>query len=307
MLYDLIIIGAGPAGLSAAIYAARKKINTLVLAGNTASQTTEAHQVENYLGIISIPGTELAEKFREHAKKLNIEIKDGVEIKKIEPQNGGLEIDTNNGNFSAKNIILATGKKYRELEIPGAKEFKGKGITYCATCDAPLFKNKIVAVIGAGDAGQDATWQLTQYASKIYLLNRYKELRGDNVLMQEQIKSNLKIVLINDSYPVEIKGDKFVNALIYQQNNNKERHEISVNGVFVEIGSVPASKFLGDMVELNAKGEIIIDPKTNMTSVQGIFAAGDVTDITQKQMIIAAGEGAKAALSVYEYLKSQNT
>ncbi|MBU3901586.1 FAD-dependent oxidoreductase [Patescibacteria group bacterium] len=319
MLYDLIIIGAGPAGLAAAIYAARKKIKTLVLADGAASQTVEAHLVENYLGIPSVSGSELSEKFREHVRQIGVEIKDGVAIVKIELAGKGFEIVANDGRakrgssqaqlggkFSAKSLIVATGKKYRPLEVPGAKEFKGKGITYCATCDAPLFKNKTVAVVGAGDAGQDAAWQLTKYADKIYLLNKYPELRGGDKQTQEQLKTHSQVEIFNDCEPVEVKGDKFVKTLVFKCNGNSQTKEISIDGVFVEIGSVPASKFLAGVVKLNEKGEIIIDPKTNATSQPGIFAAGDVTDIPYKQMIIAAGEGAKAALSAYEYLKSQN-
>ena len=303
MLYDLIIIGAGPAGLSAAIYAVRKKINTLVLTGNTASQTSEAHRIENYLGILAISGTELIAKFRDHAKKLNIEIKDAIEIIMIEPRGKEFRIIANNGDFSAKTIIIATGKKYRELETPGADKFKNKGITYCATCDAPLFKNKVVAVIGAGDAGQDAARQLTYYAAKIYLLNKYSELRGNNLQIQAELKTCSKIEILNNSEPTEVKGDRFVKNLVY--NANGQIKELAVDGIFVEIGSGPASKFLNGVIKLNGRNEVIIDPKTNMTSIPGIFAAGDVTDVPHKQMIIAAGEGAKAALSAYEYLKSQ--
>lgn len=306
-MYELIIIGAGPAGLSAAIYAVRKKLNTLVLSADIGGQTTEAHLVNNYLGVPEILGVELVEKFKDHAKKLAIEIKESVNVKSISksPQNV-FEIITDKGVFETRAIIAATGKTYRRLDIPGAKEFEGKGITYCATCDAPLFRNKTVAVVGGGDAGQDAVWQLTEYAAKIYLLNRYPNLRGDDIRMQEQLKSHKKIKIINECYPVEVKGDKFVKNLIYQCNGSDEKKEIEIDGVFVEIGSIPASEFLKDMVKLNERGEIIINPQTNMTSQPGIFAAGDVTDIPQKQMIVAAGEGAKAALSVYEYLKSLN-
>lgn len=319
MLHDLIIIGAGPAGLSAALYAARKKINLLVLADGANGQTGEAHLVENYLGLDAISGMELAEKFRSHAKKFDIKIKDGADVEKILPKEGIFEIIAANGSFSAKSVIVATGKKYRALQVPGAKEFEGKGITYCATCDAPLFKNKAVAVIGAGDAGQDAAWQLTKYASKIYLLNKYSELKGDDSRTQEELKNHPQVEIFNDCEPVEVKGDKFVKALVFKCNGDSPAEldysraqrdsqikEIAVEGIFVEIGSVPASKFLAGMVKLNSKEEVIIDPKTNMTSVPGIFAAGDITDISHKQMIIAAGEGAKAALSAYEYLKSQN-
>lgn len=305
MIYDLIIIGAGPAGLSAAIYAARKKIKTLLLASDIGGQTAQAHLVENYLGFESIAGAELADKFLIHAKKFDIEIKDGVEIEKIEPQEKGFGIVTDSGNFSAKSVIVATGKKYRELEVPGAKEFKGKGITYCATCDTPLYKNKIVAVVGAGDAGQDAAWQLTKYATKVYLLNKYPQMRGENRQSQEDLKNHPQVEIFNGCEPLEIKGDKFVRGLIFKCNGNNQTKEITVDGIFVEIGSAPASKFLSGVVDLNEKEEIIIDSKTNMTSRPGIFAAGDITDVPYKQMIIAAGEGAKAALSAYEYLKNR--
>jgi len=304
-MHDLIIIGAGPAGLSAAIYAIRKKLNILVLTKEVGGQSTEAHTVENYLGIPSLLGLELVEKFKDHAKSFNIEIKEGVEIKKLIAAKNVFEIQTGKESWQTKAIIVATGKQYRKLEIKGAEEFEGKGITYCATCDAPLFKDKIVVVIGAGDAGQDAAWQLTRYASKIYLLNRYPELRGDDLKIQEHVKNHPKIEIINVCEPLEVKGERFVTGLIYKCNGSPDHHELTVDGVFVEIGSVPASSFLTDLVKLNEKSEIIINPKTNMTSQTGIFAAGDVTDVSQKQMIIAAGEGAKAALSAYEYLKNK--
>ncbi|HRY52730.1 MAG TPA: FAD-dependent oxidoreductase [Candidatus Portnoybacteria bacterium] len=306
MLYDLIIIGAGPAGLSAAIYAVRKKIKTLVLTDSFGGQIVDAPMVENYLGLPEISGLDLIEKFRAHAKKFALEIKENCEIQKISPMSNDLfEIETDLGSFSAKAIIVTSGKKYRELDVPGAKEFDGKGISYCATCDAPLFKNKNVAVIGAGDAGQDAVWQLTQYAAKIYLLNKYPDLRGANIQMQEKLKSNEKVEIYNNYEPIEVKGDKFVKALVFKHNGHGEIKEIAVNGIFVEIGSVPASKFLADIVKLNEKGEVVIDQKTNETSRPGIFAAGDITDIAHKQMIIAAGEGAKAALTAWEYLKNK--
>ncbi len=304
MTYDVIVIGAGPAGLSAAIYSARKKLSTLVLTGMAGSQIAESHLVDNYLGIPEISGAELEEKFLAHVKKFQVQIKEGIEIEKIETAGKEFKLLTSDGEFSARSVIVATGKKYRELDVPGAKEYDGKGISYCATCDAPLFRDKTVAVIGAGDAGQDAAWQLTKYASKIYLLNKYPELRGHNIAMQENLKKSEKIEIYNNYEPVEVKGDKFVKALAFKHNGHGETKEIAVDGIFVQIGSVPSSDFLKDLVELNDKEEIVIDPKTNMSSRQGIFAAGDVSTVSQKQLIVAAGEGAKAALSAYEYLKN---
>ena len=305
-MHDVVIIGAGPAGLSAAIYAVRKNLKTLILTEDLGGQITEAHVVENYLGIPEISGVDLIERFRDHAKKFKIEIKEGINIKKIEFLDpASFAIVTDQGNFSGKTIIVTTGKSYRELKVPGAKEFEGKGITYCATCDAPLYKNKTVAVIGAGDAGQDAVWQLTQYAAKVYLLNKYPEMKGANIQMQEKIKHSGKVEIFNNCEPVEIKGAKFVKSLVFKHNGLNEIKEVAISGIFVEIGSVPSSDFLSNVVELNKKGEIIIDHLTNTTSRPGIFAAGDVTNILYKQLVIAAGEGAKAALSAYEYLKNR--
>ena len=304
MVYDLIIVGAGPAGLSAAIYSVRKKLKTLILTEDLGGQITEAHRVENYLGIPEISGVDLIERFRDHAKKFKIEIKEGIDIKEIKTQDpNSFVIATDQGDFTSRTIIATTGKSYRELKVPGAKEFEGKGITYCATCDAPLYKNKTVAVIGAGDAGQDAVWQLTQYAKKVYLLNKYPEMKGANIQMQEKIKNSEKVTIFNNCEPLEVKGEKFVKSLVFKHNGLGETKEIIVDGIFVEIGSAPSSDFLNNVVKLNEKKEIIIDHLTNATSQPGIFAAGDVTNILYKQLVIAAGEGAKAALSAYEYLK----
>lgn len=304
-MYDLIIIGAGPAGLSAAIYAVRKKLSVLVLASAADSQGYSTHLVENYLGLAQISGVELNAKFRDHAKKIGVETKEGVEAERITVKNGNFEIATNSGVFNAKSIIVATGKMYRALEVPGAKDFESKGISYCATCDAPIFKNKAVAVVGAGDAGQDTAWQLVPYAREIYLLNKYPKLRGKNLQLQEKIKAEPKIKIFNNCEPVEVKGEKFVKSLVIRCGPDNQTQEIAVEGIFVGIGSVPASKLLANIVKLNEAGEIVVDPRTHASSQPGIFAAGDVTDTPYKQMIIAAGEGAKAALSAYEFLKSK--
>jgi alkyl hydroperoxide reductase subunit F len=314
MNYDLIIIGGGPAGMSAGIYAARKKIKTLILASNLGGQMLESYVVDNYLGISSIPGLELVQQYIAHLKKFEkgisggafeMEIKEGATVKNIKLAGDGFEVQTDKGIFESRSIILATGKTDRKLEIPGAKEFEGKGITYCATCDAPLFRDKIVAVIGAGDAGQDTAWQLTKYASKIYLLNRYNELRGDDKGLQEKLKKDQKVEILSETEPIKIIGDKFVTALQYRNFRSKEEKEVPVHGIFVEIGSTPASLFLGGLVRCNANGEIVVDHNSCATSVPGIYAAGDVTDVAEKQIIIAAGEGAKAALSAYNYLKNK--
>jgi thioredoxin-disulfide reductase len=305
MLYDLIIIGAGPAGLSAAIYAVRKKLKTLVLSQDIGGQIVKAHAVDNYLGIPGVIGVELMEKFHEHADKLKVEIKDSVEIKKINKAgDAGFKITVGKEDLETRTLIIATGKKYRQLDVPGGREFEGRGVTYCATCDAPLYKNKKVAVIGGGDAGQDTADQLSKYADKVYIINIADKLIGENHSVQEKLWQDDKIEIINTCFPLEVKGDKFVKGIVYSCQGQKEKKVLDVDGIFVEMGSVPASDLVKGMVKLNESGEIIIDAKTNMTSCPGIFAAGDVTDVPYKQMVVAAGEGAKAALSAYKYLKA---
>jgi len=302
-MHDLVIIGAGPAGLSAAIYAIRKKLSVLVLSNGLSSQATNAHLVDNYLGLPEINGTELMEKFNSHARKLGAEIKKGWAVEKITVGDDSFKLLTDGGELEARALIIASGKKYRELDVPGAKDFERKGISYCATCDAPIFKDKVVAVVGGGDAGQDTAWQLTKYAKKIFLINKYPELRGQNKQMQENLKNNEKLEILNDCRITEVKGDVLLKSIKIKKGEEEEK-EIEVQGLFVEIGSVPASYFSTGLLKLNDKEEIVVD-KNNMTSQKGIFAAGDVTNIPYKQIIIAAGEGAKAALSVYEYLNNK--
>jgi len=322
MIYDLIIIGGGPAAISAAIFAARKQLKTLLLTREFGGQLMEGYKIENYLGYWAISGVELVQKFVEHLKRFDkkasqgdfdLEIKEGETVLSIrlkqnegdERESKNFDTQSNKENYQGKAIIIATGKSERKLEIPGAKEFEGKGISYCATCDAPIFRDKIVAVIGAGDAGQDTVWQLTKYASKIYLLNRYDELRGDDKELRERLKKDKKVEILNEVEIIEISGEKFVNGLVYRSFRTKEERKINVNGIFVEIGSTPASMFLEGLLRCNDKGEIIINHDSCVTSVPGIFAAGDVTDALGKQIIIAAGMGAKAALGAYNYLKNQ--
>lgn len=326
-MYDLIIIGGGPAALSAGIYAARKKINILLLTESFGGQMMKAPLVENYLGVTDLPGFELVQKFVGHLKKFEVKIKEGETVENIQEINPvrneisnrvysektqrSFKIKTNKNIYQAKTIIIATGKSAKELDVPGGKEFMGKGIVYCATCDAPLFSEKTVAVVGAGDAGMDTAWQLTRYADKIYIINKYPEFKSDDVILQEKIMNHPKIEIISKAEIKEIKGEKFVKKLVYKQDGltsspqDGAEKEIEIDGIFVEIGSNPNSAFAKNIVKLNEKKEIIIDPQTNSASARGIFAAGDVTDIIHKQIVVAAGEGAKAALSAYEYLKSQ--
>ena len=309
MIYDLIIVGGGPSAITAGIYAARKKINTLLIAKELGGQVNGAHIIDNYPGLPETPGIDLVEKLVQHLQKFEIKInKDEIveDIKLLESDSDikNFEVKTNKDVYQTKSIIIAMGNLPRKLYIPGAEEFAGKGISYCATCDAPLFADKNVAVIGAGDAGMDTAWQLTQYAKKIYIINKYAELKSDDVILQEKIEKHPLIEIISSAEIKEIQGGKFVEKLIYAQNG--ENKEIKIDGIFVEIGWIANTEFVQKVVKLNEKKEIIIDSQTNTTSIDGIFAAGDVTNIPHKQIIIAAGEGAKATLNVYKYLRTHN-
>jgi len=299
-MHDLIIIGAGPAGLTAAIYAARKKLDTLVISKNVGGQATLSWEVENYLGYNLISGVELVQKFREHVEKFGVEFKEGVEISDLKQVNSGFEVSASKEKYRAKAVIIASGKNPRKLNVPGEKEFAGKGIAYCATCDAPLFQGKDVAVVGGGNSAIDATLQLTKIANKIYLININPELGGDEIT-REKVKNSDKVEILNSTNTVEINGEKFVNGILVQNRENDEEKELPVQGIFVEIGSVPSVEFLHGLLELNETNEIKVNCK-NETNVPGIFAAGDCTDVPEKQIIIAAGEGSKAVLAAYSYL-----
>jgi alkyl hydroperoxide reductase subunit F len=295
-VYDLIIVGAGPAGITAAVYAARKRMDFLVLTTNIGGQVTYASQVENYTGFQYITGEELAAKFYEHLKYYGFDVK-LEEVKQIEPGNDLFNVKTAYANYLSKTVIVATGRRPRELNVPGEREFKNRGVTYCATCDAPLFEDMDVAVVGGGNAGLEAVLQLMKIASKIYLIEIMPHLKADPILVEKATASE-KVEVWTKTKVLEIIGEKTVNEIRVQRNG--EVKVLPVQGVFVEIGSIPNSEIV-DFVEKNQWGEIIVNCACE-TSFPGLFAAGDVTNVPEKQIIIAAGEGCKAALSAFRYL-----
>ncbi|MBL7155440.1 MAG: FAD-dependent oxidoreductase [Candidatus Portnoybacteria bacterium] len=299
---DLIIIGGGPAAMSAGIYAARKKLKTLLICKELGGQMNEAGQVENYLGFESILGMELAQKFVSHLRKFDLEIKEEQEIQEIKKlADSGFEIlNVHHNKEQARALIITSGKGQKKLGVPGEEKFIGKGISFCAVCDAPLFKNKEVAVVGGGNAAVQSALEMAQYASKVYLLSLYPKLVADKIY-QGKIEAASNIEILFNVQVKEIQGDKFVTGLIYQDKISQEKKKLSVEGIHIEIGSVPSSNFIKGVVKLNKQGEIKID-SFNRTSQPGILAAGDVTDVSHKQIVIAAGEGAKAALNAYGYL-----
>ena len=296
-MYDLIIIGAGPAGITASVYAGRKKMQLLVISRDIGGQAAWSSDIENYTGYQFITGTELVAKFEEHMRKYDIPMKENETVTEVKKANNIISVKTDKGTYGAKSVIIASGKRSKELGVPGDKEFKNRGLTYCATCDGPLFSDKAVAVIGGGNSALDAALQLIKIAKKVYVINITDSLTGDAV-MRQKVEGSKIVTILNNTGVTAILGDKFVNGIKIKREGKEET--LSVEGVFVEIGLIPNSEFAKD-IEKNQIGEIKINCR-NETNIPGIFAAGDVTDVPEKQIIIAAGEGSKAALSAFRYL-----
>jgi thioredoxin-disulfide reductase len=305
-MFDIIIIGGGPAGITAGIYAARKKLNTLVISKDFIGQVGKSSLIENWPGTQRISGVKYLENLKKHLEKFMVDINEGEEVVGINKKKDLFEIrTTQKDRYFTKSIIIASGTNPRPLEIPGEKEFVGRGVSYCTTCDAPFFKDKTVAVIGGGNAGLEAALDLARYAKKIYILEFSPEIKADEFL-HEKAKKDKKIEVILSAQSKEIKGTNLVDSFVYQNRKSKGLKEIKVDGVFVMIGNVPAGGFIKNLVDFSERGEIKINPKTNETKTKGLFAAGDVTTVPYKQIVVAAGEGAKAALSCYNYLKKLN-
>ena len=300
MHYDLIILGAGPAGMTAGVYAARKQLDTLILTGDVGGQTLWSSGIENYLGFVFIPGTELVQKFEEHLRTFNVKL-EYTKALGVFRVTGGFAIECEDGRtFFARAVIVATGKSPRLLNVPGEREFTGRGVTYCATCDGPLFAGTNVAVIGGGNSGFDAVIQLMKICPKVYLIEVMHNLRADEIMIQ-QAKEHGNVEIMTGTAIKEILGDNLVNAVIVENVDSYERRKLEVSGIFIEIGLSPNSGAVKDMVDLNKYSEIIVDCAAR-TGVPGLFAAGDVTNVPEKQIIVAAGEGAKAALGAYSYI-----
>lgn len=299
--YDLIIIGAGPAGLGASIYASRYKLKHLVIGEEVGGQVVEASKIENYAGIESISGKDLMDKFRKQTEDLGAKIVQ-ASVKMIEKNEGEFKVSTVNGEeYFAKALILALGMKPRRMNIAGEKEFIGKGVSYCATCDAMFFRNKTVAVVGGGDAAAMAAQHLSEFADKVYVLHREKTTW--NPAREDDLNKNEKIEMLCCADIKEIKGDKTVQAIVYEKDGTEK--EIAVQGVFIEIGSVPGIDLIKRLsVEVDKQDYIVVD-QAQATSVEGVWAAGDVTTGSNKfrQIITAVAEGAVAAGSVYKKLR----
>ncbi|MCR4261178.1 MAG: FAD-dependent oxidoreductase [Candidatus Colwellbacteria bacterium] len=308
-MFDLIIIGGGPAGVAAAIYAARKKIKTAIIAEEFGGQSTVSDDIQNWIGQIKLSGFDLAKQLEGHLRTYEneIEVIEGERVEKVEKLGEGyFKLTVSNGStYETERILITTGSHRRRLEVPGGKEFDGKGVAYCATCDAPLYQDKEVAVVGGGNAGLESVIDLEPYASKIYLLHRRDELKGDPTT-QDKVKGMSKVEIIYNADTQEIIGDQFVTGLRYKDNKTGEEKTLSVQGIFVEIGILPNSDIVKDIVQLNSKGEIIVDHRTQLTSDPNIWAAGDVSDVLYNQNNISAGDAIKAVLNIYDKITGQN-
>jgi thioredoxin-disulfide reductase len=304
-IYDTIIVGAGAAGLTAALYASRRAMKTLMVTQDIGGQAATTNEIENYPGVEFTTGPDLMNTFKAQAEKFGTEIVyaevTGITKGEDEQHTPIFTVSTNTDSFTGHSIILAYGLTHRHLGVPGEKEFGAKGVSYCATCDAPLFKNKPVAVVGGGNSAVDAALLLAKLCPKVYLVHRREEFRAEAVLV-EQLKQE-RIELVLNSEVKEVKGDTRVRSLVVMDAADQTKtRELQVEGVFVEVGFIVNSKLIEGLIELDARKQIKISPDSE-TSQPGIFAAGDITTISYKQIVISAGWGATAALKTYEYLQ----
>jgi len=307
-LYDLAIIGGGPAGVAAGVYAARKQLKTVFIAKDFGGQSIVSEGVENWIGTIKISGPDLAKNLENHlrayASKV-VDIKAGEMVTKItQVSEGGFLVKTDSGEYRAKTVLVTAGSARRKLMVPGAKALEHKGITYCASCDGPLFAGMDVAVIGGGNAGFETAAQLLAYAKSVTLIHKNDEFKADPITVKK-VLGNPKMRAMLSTDILEVKGDKFVTGLVYQNKESGGPKELPVQGIFAEIGSTPATDFLGSLVKLTPYKQIIVDPKNQRASVAGIWAAGDCTDGLYHQNNIAAGDAVKALEDIYMYLHTK--
>jgi alkyl hydroperoxide reductase subunit F len=304
-LYDLAIIGGGPAGVAAGVYAARKRLKTIFITESFGGQSTDSMGIENWIGIKKISGPDFGKVLEDHLRSYagdSIEIKAGEKVTNIAKDGNVFKVETGNNAYQAKTVLITTGSTRRKLDIPGAREFEHKGISYCASCDGPIFAGQNVAVIGGGNAAFETAAQLLSYAASVTLLNRSDTFKADEIIV-EKVLSHPKMKAFKKAIPKEVRGDKFVSVLSFEADGVAT--EIPVSGIFVEIGLVPTTDFVKELVPLNKIGQIPVDPKTQRTTIDGLWAAGDATDGLYHQNNIAAGDAVKALEDIYLYLHAK--
>jgi alkyl hydroperoxide reductase subunit F len=308
MIYDLIIIGGGPAGSAAAIYAARKRLNTLLITDEFGGQSVVSETIYNWIGTTEIAGAKLAEDLKNHVQANvgeKLEVKEGAKVTSIiKNDEATFKVKTDSGEeFDTKTVLVTAGSKRRKLEAKNADSLEHKGLTYCATCDGPMFSGADVAVIGGGNAGFESASQLLAYCNSVTLINRSDSFRADAITV-EKISQNTKFKALKNIEILEVKGEKFVEGLIYKDESDQEK-ELKVTGIFVEIGQIPNTDFVKDLVTLDKIGKIKIDPWTGKTETPGIWAAGDCTNILYHQNNIAVGDAVRALEDIYLTLNTK--
>lgn len=304
-LYDVVVVGGGPAGLSAALYALRKELSVALISDNLGGQILYTSHIENYPGFLNIGGYDLTQKIQEQIVQYPLALAEGLKVVAIQKEENFTLTLSDNMLLKSKTLILATGQKWRPLGVSKEEEFIGKGLSYCTTCDAPLFKNKNTAVVGGGNSALGSALELSKIANKVYLIVRRNILRADPVLISK-VKETPNIEILLEHHVKELKGTPLLKSVLVEHAHLKETQDLNIEGLFVEIGLIPSVDFnLTPALTLNDKNEIIIDNQNN-TNILGLFAAGDVTNISVKQIVVAAAEGAKAALSAFSYLQNQN-
>lgn len=308
MIYDLAILGGGPAGVAAGVYASRKRLKTVFITKDFLGQSSVSDGIENWIGTVKISGTDLSKSLEAHLRAYAgniVDIKEGVGVKNVEKTSGGFKVTTEAGDFLTKTVLVTTGSHRRKLEgVKGADIFEHKGLTYCATCDGPLFADHDVAVIGGGNAAFESAAQLLAYCKSVTLLNRSETFRADPVTV-DKLRANPKMKILINAVPTEVTGEKFVSGLTYKDAKTGATASLAVSGIFVEIGSLPTTFFVKDVAKLNEYGNIVVDPRTQRSSTEGIWAAGDCTDGLYHQNNIAAGDAVKALEDIYGYLHAK--
>ena len=304
--YDILIVGGGPAGASAAVYSARKGLRTGIVSERFGGQVMDTLGIENFISVKATEGPKLVTALEEHVKEYDVDIMNLQRAKSIQKndENALFEVELENGGkLKSKSVIVATGARWRELNVPGEKEFKGKGVAYCPHCDGPLFKGKHVAVIGGGNSGVEATIDLANIVGHVTLFEFAPELKADDIL-QKRLYSLSNVDVILNAQTLEVLGTDKVNSMIYLDRETNEKKTIPLEGIFIQIGLLPNTDFVKNTVDLSKFGEIIIDSH-GQSSLKGLFAAGDATTVPYKQIIIAMSEGAKASLGAFDYLIRQ--
>lgn len=303
-MYDVVIVGGGPGGIAAGVYAARKQMKTLFVTQDFLSQSVVSSSIENWIGTPTIAGWEFGQSLEKHLRaQEGLEIKVGERGTALEERaEGGYVVVTDKGRYETKTVIIATGGRHRHLDVPGEEKFKGKGVVYCSTCDAPFFRAKKVAVVGGGNAGLEAVEDLLPYADAVTLIVRSNELKGDKVT-QDKVLASPKVTVLYKKLTQEVTGETKVEGIRLKDADTGEEVTLPMDGVFVEIGMIPNTEWVKGLLTCNERGEIVVDGRTAATSKPGIFATGDATDIPYKQNNISAGLGVTAALAAYDFVR----